>query len=115
MLIMGYAFRMSDKMMVGILTSVDKAEQAEWIIQQLLEKRLAACVQQTFGTSTYRWQGKLECSQEYYLHIKTSPDLKEQVMGWLAEHHPYEIPEIIVIEGECRDDYWAWLHSSLLT
>jgi len=111
---MGYAFHMSDNMMVSILTSIDQAGQAQWMTQQLLEKHLAACIQQTSGTSTYPWQGKLESSQEYYLHIKTIPELKDQVITWLKQYHPYEIPEIIVLEGVCSSDYGQWLRSSLL-
>ena len=110
---MGYAFQMLDKMMI-ILTSVDQPEQAQWIAQQLLEKRLAACVQQTTGRSMYRWQGELECSQEYYLHIKTSSELKEHVIGWLEQYHPYDVPEIISLEALCSRDYGQWLHSSVL-
>jgi len=108
---MGYAFRMTQ--MIIILTSIDQAEQAQWITQQLLEKRFAACVQQTSGTSSYRWLGKLECSQEYYLHIKTTPELKEQVIAWLEQHHPYETAEIIVLEGGCDKDYGEWLSASV--
>ncbi len=109
---MGYAFHMYH--MIIILTSINQVEQAQWITQQLLGKRLAACIQQTSGTSSYRWQGKLECSQEYYLHIKTTPELKEQVIAWLEQHHPYETPEIIVQEGVCSEPYGEWLSGSVL-
>jgi len=109
---MGYAFHMSQ--MIMILTSIDQAEQAQWMTQQLLEKQLASCIQQISGTSTYRWQSKLECSQEYYLHIKTTLALKEQVVTWLEQHHPYETPEIIILEGECSKAYGAWLSKETL-
>jgi len=109
---MGYAFHMSH--MIIILTSINQEEQAQWITQQLLKKQLAACIQQTSGTSNYRWQGKLECSQEYYLHIKTTPELKEQVMAWLEHHHPYETPEIVVQEGLCSEPYGEWLSTAVL-
>jgi len=109
---MGYAFRMTDTMII-ILTSVNQEEQAQWIAQQLLEQHLAACVQQTSGASTYHWQGKLECSREYYLHIKTSVALQEKLVLWLEKHHPYDVPEIIVLEGLCSKHYGQWLHSSL--
>jgi len=105
---------MSDKMMISVLTSVDQAEQAQWIAQQLLEKYLVACVQQTSGTSTYHWQDKLECTQEYYLHIKTTAELKDRVITWLEQYHPYETPEIIVLEGLCSSRYGQWLYSSTL-
>jgi len=103
---------MSDNMII-ILTSVDQAEQAQWVAQQLLEKHLAACVQQTSGTSTYHWKGGIECSQEYYLHIKTSVALQEELVLWLENNHPYDVPEIVVLEGLCSKAYGQWLHSSL--
>jgi len=106
---MAYASWMLSKMIVSILTSVDQREQAEWIAQQLLKKRIAACVQQTSGTSNYIWRGKLEHSQEYYLAIKTTAKLQCQVVSWLEENHPYELPEIIVLEGQCSDAYSDWL------
>jgi len=96
-----------------IITSVADAEQAQWIAQQLLEKHLAACVQQVAGTSTYRWQGKLECSQEFYVHIKTTCERKEYVIAWLEKNHPYDTPEIIVLEGLCSQAYGQWLHDSI--
>jgi len=105
---------MKNSIIVSILTSVDQAEQAQWMTQQLLEKHLAACIQQTSGISSYRWQGKLECSQEYYLNIKTSPELKDRVMAWLKDHHPYDIPELIVLEGVCSKEYGEWLYSATL-
>ncbi|MDQ6968668.1 MAG: divalent-cation tolerance protein CutA [Mariprofundaceae bacterium] len=105
---------MLSKKIISILTSVDQAEQAKWMSQELLKKRFAACIQQTSGISTYHWQGELECTQEYYLHIKTTPDLKEQVITWLEQHHPYEIPEIVVLEGACSKAYGAWLSEETL-
>jgi len=104
---------MSDKMMISILTSIDQAEQAQWMTKQLLEKHLASCIQQTSGTSTYRWQGKLECSQEYYLHIKTTMELKNKVIEWLEKHHPYETPEIVIFKGECSKAYGEWLYHAI--
>ena len=100
--------------MIMILTSIDQAKQAQWMTDQLLEKRLAQCIQQTSGLSTYHWQGKLECSQEYYLHIKTTSALKNEAVKWLEKNHPYETPEIIVLKGECSKDYSAWLSEEIL-
>jgi len=111
-MMLGYAFHMLDEMIV-VLTSVDTAEQAERLAYQLLEQRLAACVQQTSGASTYHWQGKLECSSEYYLQIKTAVGLQENLVTWLEKHHPYDVPEIIVLEGTCSKAYGQWLDSSL--
>jgi len=94
-----------------IITSVDSREQAEYICKTLLQAKLAACIQQTHGVSHYQWQGKLEVADEYYLHIKTSPARKQEVIAWLEQHHPYETPEIITLNAQASRKYSAWLHN----
>ena len=96
---------------ISILTSIESAEQAEYITRALLQKRLAACVQQTVGLSTYHWHGNIETSEEYYLHIKTCTTLQAELVAWLEENHPYDTPEIIILEAQASKDYHAWLHS----
>ncbi|MDX8398376.1 MAG: divalent-cation tolerance protein CutA [Mariprofundaceae bacterium] len=93
-----------------IITSVEQQQQAQYITEQLLTKQLAACIQQTSGLSTYHWQGKLQNSREYYLHIKTRPELTTQVIDWLEQHHPYNTPEIITIKAQASLAYSDWLY-----
>ena len=97
--------------MITILTSVEHAEQAQQMAHTLLQQRLAACIQQTSGTSIYRWHGDIEQCEEFYLLIKTRVELKDVVIHWLQKHHPYDTPEIIVLEAQASTAYHAWLHS----
>ena len=96
---------------ISILTSVDSLEYAKSIAQQLIQQHLAGCVQQTTGLSTYQWDDSIEYSHEYYLHIKTHPDLKDQVIAWLETNHPYDTPEIIVLDSSSSQAYGDWLYS----
>jgi len=96
---------------VQVVTTIDSREKAEQIARALVETRLAACVQ-LFGpiASTYRWQGKIETSQEWLCLIKSRADLYPQVEEALRAVHPYEVPEILafpILAGS--RSYLAWL------
>lgn len=93
-----------------IKTSVSTEVQASTLATGLVEVRLAACVQVSgTGLSVYRWQDKVEHEQEYYLNIKTRPEMCEAVVGWLSDHHPYETPEIFWSVCDANDEYADWL------
>ena len=93
-----------------ICTSVDDENTAKQLAGALVREKLAACVQVSArGTSFYRWQGKPEQADEYYLSIKTTAAGKAAVMNWLERQHPYELPEIICLDGEASSAYEAWV------
>lgn len=87
------------------------------LAQQLLQHRLAACVNVLPGVqSLYRWQGRIEREHEVTLLIKTTRPRYEALERLLAAAHPYDVPEIIALpvsaglpaylgwlEDECRD------------
>ena len=53
---------------------------------------------QRLARSTYRWQGRVEQTTEVQLLAKTPADRRDALMARLAELHPYELPEILVVE-----------------
>jgi periplasmic divalent cation tolerance protein len=83
---------------VQVLTTTGSAEEAEQIGRELIEQRLAACVQ-TVGpiVSRYRWQGKLEEEQEWQCLAKTEAALYGEVETAIRALHSYDEPEIIAI------------------
>jgi len=96
-----------------ILTSIDDASTAKTLANQMVTSGLAACVQiSARGTSVYRWQGEVQESGEYFLSIKTAPEKLYEIKQWLERHHPYDIPEIIVLEGRTSEQYAAWIKQS---
>jgi len=95
-----------------IQTSVSSLSEAKIVANGLLQSHLAACVQISgSGVSLYRWQGKLEQSDEYYLSIKTASAQCRGVIDWLERHHPYELPEIVWTECSSSVAYANWVHS----
>lgn len=80
-----------------VLTTVASDEEARRLAAELLEQRLAACVQILPIQSTYRWKGAVHVEAETLLLIKTSAALYPEVEAFLRAKHSYETPEIVWI------------------
>jgi periplasmic divalent cation tolerance protein len=92
----------TDKLVV--LTTVGSEDQAVRIAEELVEGKLAACVNIKAGVrSIYHWKGKLWDDEEFLLLIKTTAAAFEAVRDRIRELHSYELPEILalpVAEGD---------------
>lgn len=83
---------------VVVLSTAPSTEVADALSDAILTEGLAACVSQLPGvTSRYRWQGAMEEAQEIVLLIKTHADRAPALTRRLAELHPYDVPEILVL------------------
>ncbi len=96
---------------VLLSTTTEKKEDAENIAKDLLSKKLIACAQISGPIySHYRWQGKLEHSEEFVLSVKTASHLFDVVKAAIADLHPYELPEIIGNSAlETTEEYLQWV------
>jgi periplasmic divalent cation tolerance protein len=104
---------MTDKRIV--FSTAESQQQAKEIARELVERRVAACVNVTGPiTSTYWWQGKVEISDEWLLIIKTTADQFASVSRWIKELHSYELPECVSLEiAEGSAEYLRWIDESL--
>src|SRR5512142_794121 len=100
---------MSDKRIV--LTTAGDREEAQKIASALVERRVAACVNVVGPiNSVYRWQGKVERTQEYLLVIKTTSAAADRVNEVNSELHSYELPECVALPVEGgSEEYLAWI------
>ena len=81
-----------------VLTTVARVEDAEYIAREMVERRLAACVNILPPvTSVYRWQGEVTREAEHLLLMKTRKDRFEALRARLVEIHPYETPEVVAL------------------
>lgn len=103
------------KVYTQVTTTTETKEQAQTIAQHLVKAKLAACVQITGPiTSIYRWNGKVENTQEWLCLIKTREDFYDKVEAAIKSQHPYETPEIIavpIVKGS--KEYLNWLENEL--
>ena len=80
-----------------IYSTIDTLENAKTIARLLVKEKLAACVHIIPKIeSIYRWQGKIEETNEYVLLAKTSERNVQKTIQKIRSLHPYKIPEIIV-------------------
>ena len=71
-------------------------EEARRIGEQLVENRLAACVNIIDGMqSIYRWDGKLQKDREVILIAKTTRARLPVLMETVLAHHSYDCPCIV--------------------
>jgi len=94
---------------------VEREGDAEKLASSLLSEKLAACVSFFQVRSLYWWEGKIERAQEFLLIIKTADELIDRLIEHLAEIHPYEVPEIVVLPVErVWEAYERWLMDATL-
>ena len=96
---------------VQVVTTLDDQAKARSLAREVVEARLAACVQVSGPiTSVYWWEGQVEEAQEFMVTMKTRRDLYPRLEKFIKERHPYTVPEILafpVVEGDKR--YLKWL------
>ncbi|RLA21857.1 MAG: divalent-cation tolerance protein CutA [Gammaproteobacteria bacterium] len=83
-----------DKACVVIVTCASE-EEAGKLAEELINRRLAACVQIVAVSSYYRWDGVVNYSQEKQLLIKTMQSRYAELEQTILEKHSYDCPEII--------------------
>ncbi|HKI84135.1 MAG TPA: divalent-cation tolerance protein CutA [Candidatus Krumholzibacteria bacterium] len=96
-----------------VVTTVDDEDHAMKIARQLVECRLAACVQVEGPIqSLYWWQGKVENATEWRCSIKTAEERYDELEQKLRALHPYEEPEILAFPVDRGSaGYLSWLSS----
>ena len=83
------------------------------IANQLVEKKLVACVNITKISSVYSWKGKIENQSEYLALFKTTKTKLQPLKKELQKFHPYSVPEIVEINPiSINKSYLKWLVDS---
>ena len=86
------------------------ADEAERIAGDLVENRLAACVN---IRSVYSWKGELCRSEEIPFIAKTDDDRFEALAARVRALHSYETPCIVALPVARGDaDFLAWITES---
>lgn len=80
-----------------VMTTFPDPDTAAKVLDELLENRLAACVQTMPIQSAYRWKGAVNRENETLALIKTKVALYPEVEAFIKARHPYVVPEIILL------------------
>src|SRR5919108_6671112 len=96
---------------IQVLTTTASREDAQLIADDVVERRLAGCVQIVGPIlSTFWWKGKIERTQEWLCIMKSEMRLYHDLEHAIQAQHPYETPEIIaasIVAGS--QSYLQWL------
>jgi len=81
-----------------VITNLPDRDSAAKLAHELVEKRLAACVNILSPCrSVYRWRGKTEDAEEFPMLIKSTSGRYMELEAAIRARHPYELPEIIAV------------------
>ncbi|HAV12327.1 MAG TPA: divalent-cation tolerance protein CutA [Opitutae bacterium] len=99
---------MSEFLYIGWTTVGNEAE-AERIANDLIDQRLAACVQIHQIASVYRYKNETHKDAEWRLCIKFGESKQQSLNDYMATRHPYEIPEWVTVKANFSSpDYLKW-------
>jgi periplasmic divalent cation tolerance protein len=100
---------------IVVFLTAGTEEQATLLAEQLVDRRLAGCVNIVPGIrSIYRWQGKICRDSEWLLLVKTLDSKYQALEAAVRELHGYELPEILALSVHRGEkNYLRWIEESL--
>jgi periplasmic divalent cation tolerance protein len=95
------------------MVTAPSEEVAVDLARVVLEERLAACVNVIGGVrSLFRWDGRIQEAREVLLLLKTRVDRVDALRSRVVSHHPYEVPEFVVLPiAEGLEAYLGWIRA----
>ncbi len=99
-----------------VLTTLPSETEAQAMGRELVSRRLAACAHAfPKGHSIYWWQGKIETAVETQLILKSHPEKLTKLVSAIEELHPYDVPELLVLQtSQAGHAYARWVEDSCL-
>jgi len=84
-------------------------QKAREIGETLLREKLIACYNLIPIESCYWWEGKIEGGKETVVLLKTLESKIEKVINRVKSIHDYEVPCILVLDGEVNAEYQEYM------
>jgi periplasmic divalent cation tolerance protein len=100
---------------VSVYAIFADADEAERIGRQLIQDRLAACIN-ILGPcrSIYRWQGAVETAVEVPAILKTTLAHSDTLIARIAALHSYDVPCIAVWPiDKLHSEYADWVEANV--
>ena len=94
-----------------VLVTTASKDEAEKIVQKLLEDKLIACANIINPvTSYFHWSGKIDCAEECLIVMKSRMDLFGELVECVKGLHSYEVPEILALPIVAGSEaYLGWM------
>jgi periplasmic divalent cation tolerance protein len=97
-----------------IYTTTSSKEEAKTIARELVENKLAACVNIHAIDSVYAWEDNVEEDMEFALSIKTLTSKTQDITNHIRKLHSYELPAIISWKINGEAEYLRWISESVV-
>ena len=96
-------------------TTLSTRGEAEKLAAEVVTLGLAACAQVEGPIiSHYRWEGRVERSEEFRLCLKCLPDKLAPLEQHVLSHHPYATPEWLAVRADrVGEKYLCWAGANL--
>lgn len=94
-----------------VLTTYPNEESSQEIVELILSKKIAACVQIIPKIQSYYWwKDQIQNSWEQLLVIKTFGKHLNALELIINQNHPYDVPEFVCIEtNKVSLNYEKWM------
>ena len=91
-------------------TTLETRQQALDLGRTLVALDLVACAQVVGPVaSVYRWEGKIDESEEWELRLKYSWQNENTLSRYISENHPYDEPQWVSWEADASEGYAKWV------
>ncbi len=99
---------------IALVTAPD-IDTARCLAAEVLQRRLAACVNLAAGIESYYWwEGKQDSAKEVLLMIKTSQAAAKELEELILTRHPYDTPEFVLLPvSGVNARYLLWWGTSM--
>jgi periplasmic divalent cation tolerance protein len=84
-------------------------EEAQKVIQTLLNEKIIACGNVVSAQSHFIWNGKQACDPEWIVIFKTTVSHKADLLNRLETLHSYDVPCILQWDADANDAYGKWV------
>ena len=95
---------------VIIRTTESNQENANLLVNRIMNSRLAGCVSISKVKSIYWWNKKILKDDEYEISFKTISSQRKDLIDELIKYHSYDLPQILSYETDCSSEYYAWIN-----
>ncbi len=104
---------MNDEVLL-VVSTFESGDEARRIGRQLVEEKLAACVNLLPGVeSIYQWQGQVTTGTEVLAFIKTTVERYQMLEARIRALHSYKVPEVLSFRvADGLPDYLRWVAAS---
>jgi periplasmic divalent cation tolerance protein len=97
---------------VVVFSICGRRREAVRIVGDLVNRRLAACVNMLPVSSFFRWHGKVQNESEWLLLIKARLGVFAELKGRISKLNRYEVAEIVLLKvNDGLLSYVKWMGS----